>query len=60
MKDCAFRIVAIFVVGLVFTGSLVTSAAAANYNVAYSTGGTWNQIYAQGFSTSLGTTPRPA
>jgi len=59
MKDCAFRIVAIFVLGFVITGSLVSSAAAANYNVAFGAGGTWNQIYAQGFSTSLGATPSP-
>jgi hypothetical protein len=59
MKDCAFRIVAIFVLGFVITGSLVSSAAAANYSVAFGAGGTWNQIYAQGFSTSLGATPSP-
>ena len=34
-------------------------ASAAPYTVAYTDGGNWNTVYAQGFSTSLGATPSP-
>ena len=36
-----------------------SSVEASPYTVAYTDGGSWNQVYAQGFSTSLGATPDP-
>jgi hypothetical protein len=38
----------------------VAAAGAAPYTVAYTDGGTWQTLYAQGFSTSLGANPNPA
>jgi hypothetical protein len=34
--------------------------AQSSYSVSYTDGGTWNTVFAQGFSTSLGATPVPA
>lgn len=47
---------------LSFVAALVLStlpAVAQTYSVAYTNGGSWNTVYAQGFSTSLGATPDP-
>lgn len=38
----------------------VLSAQAQTYTVSYTDGGTWNTVYAQGFSTSLGASPTPS
>ena len=59
MTHCAVRTIAVSILGMITAFSFVSTSAAANYNVAYSAGGTWNQIYAQGFNTSLGATPAP-
>jgi hypothetical protein len=39
--------------------SAALTASAQNYTVSYTDGGSWNTVYAQGFSTSLGATPNP-
>jgi hypothetical protein len=37
----------------------VVTLRAQNYNVAFTDGGSWSTVYAQGFSTSLGASPNP-
>ena len=45
---------------IIAAGALAAlSAKAQSYTVSYYDGGTWNTVYAQGFSTSLGATPVP-
>jgi hypothetical protein len=59
MKACAFRRLATPVLAALFAIGVISSAWAAPYTVAYTAGGTWNDIYAQGFNTSLGANPSP-
>lgn len=40
--------------------AVVPAGAQSSFSVSYNSGGTWNTVYAQGFSTSLGATPAPA
>ena len=59
MRDCAFRSLAAPACAVLLALAMISPAAAAPYTVAYSGGSTWNDIYAQGFSTSLGAIPAP-
>jgi MYXO-CTERM domain-containing protein len=59
MRVCAFRTLAAPACAVLLVFAMISPVAAAPYTVAYSGGGTWNDIYAQGFSTSLGASPAP-
>ncbi len=39
--------------------AIVPAFAQSSFSVSYTSGGSWNTVYAQGFSTSLGATPAP-
>src|ERR1700733_13590711 len=41
------------------TWAILPAGAQSPYTVSYPAGGSWNAVYAQGFSTSLGATPVP-
>jgi hypothetical protein len=43
----------------VLTLAIVQASAQSSFSVSYTSGGSWNTVYAQGFSTSLGATPAP-
>src|SRR6185295_15010006 len=45
--------------GLAMAWTALSTQAQTPYNVSYTAGGSWNTVYAQGFSTSLGATPLP-
>jgi hypothetical protein len=59
MKACDFRRLATPVLAALFAIGVLSTARAASYNVSFTAGSTWNDIYAQGFSTSLGANPAP-
>jgi hypothetical protein len=48
-----------FLAGAILLAGSGTLASASSYTVAYTDGGSWNTVYAQGFNTSLGAAPDP-
>src|SRR4051794_22564730 len=48
------------VAGCILLFASASMAIAAPFSVGFNAGGTWNAVYAQGFSPSVGPTPDPA